>query len=504
MAAVAKQDSNITGLRYVREPLAGSSADVWIGAEPNSYKNFGGTYKLVARSPINASRQQKKGVVVDLDASGGFQSDLTYDNMQPWIEGLFFAAFRKKVELTVATVTASGEVYTVPSGGASYKAGDLAWAKGFDNPVNNGLKLISGSPGVTSVPTATGGLADAATQTGIISRVGFQFAAGDLELTDALTLHTTTKDFTQLGLIPGEWIYIGGDTAPMNFATAANKGWARIVSIVAHDIVLDKTENTLIAETSGASAQTVQLFMGRVVKNELAASDGGAGIVKIPFQFERTLGAPDDGSSNVQAEYLLKCLFNDLTLTINTADKITWDTTLIAAGYETKAAGSQKAGTRPANTSGHAFNTTSHVRRFQLALVGTETPLFAYLSQGSLTFNNNIKPNKAVSVLGAFDQSAGDFAVGGTVEAYFNNVGAVAAIPDNSDCTLDLIMCQDNSGIAIDLPLVGLGGGEMKIVANEPILLPLTMDAATAAQNNANTNFTAIMSFFDYLPTAAM
>lgn len=504
MTAVNKQDSNITGLRFAREPLASSSADIWLGLEPNNYKNFGGTYKLLSRAPINASRQRKKGVVVDLDAAGGFQSDFTYDNMQPWIEGLYFAAFRKKAELVAPTVASSTTDYQPASGGAAYKAGDLAFAKGFAQSANNGLKVVSGSPGATSVPSATGGLVNESTSTGIISRVGFQFAAGDLTLTDAVTLATVTKDLTQLGIIPGEWIYIGGDAAITNFIAPNNTGFARVKSVAAHAMILDKTETVFTTETTAAAAQTVRIFCGRVVKNELAASDGGAGIVKIPFQFERTLGAPDDSSINVQAEYLLRSLFNDMTLTLNTADKVTWDTTIVAAGYETKSAGSQKPGTRPSIQSGNAFNTTSHVRRFQLEIVGTPTPLFAYLSQGTLTFNNNIKPNKAISVLGAFDQTAGDFAVGGTVTAYFNNVAAVQAIPDNSNCTVDLILCQANQGVAWDMPLVGLGGGELKVAANEPITLPLTMDAATAAQLSSTTDYTAMTVFFDYLPTAAM
>ncbi len=80
ICAVNKLDSNITGLSYAEEVCLrqlpsianGDASDpVWRGLEPNSYNDFGGTINTVARAPISASRQRKKGTVVDLSAAGG-------------------------------------------------------------------------------------------------------------------------------------------------------------------------------------------------------------------------------------------------------------------------------------------------------------------------------------------------------------------------------------------------------------------------------------------------
>ena len=74
MVAVQKIDSNVTGLRYQEERSIGVAEpnNPWLVLEPNSYDDFGGEFTTVARNPINAGRQRQKGVLVDLDATGGF------------------------------------------------------------------------------------------------------------------------------------------------------------------------------------------------------------------------------------------------------------------------------------------------------------------------------------------------------------------------------------------------------------------------------------------------
>lgn len=509
MVLANKQDSNITGLSYAEETSLGTlpGSPIWYPLEPNSYNDFGGNLSTIARNPINSSRQRKKGVVTDLDASGGFNSDLTQTNIQDILQGVFFADLRTKDELAVATVDGTNDEFEPASGGDGYAAGDLLFAKGFDASANNGLHLVTGTPGASLVEV-TSDLVAGVTQTGIISRVGFQFGTAEVTITNSgsaypvLTRVGGTKNLTDFGLVPGEWVFVGGDLTAEKFATAANNGFARVKSVTATVITFDKTDTTMV--TDAGTGKTIRLFFGRVLKNEL-----GTDIVRRSYQLERTLGASDLAQpTQIQSEYLTGAVANELTLNLSTADKATFDLSFVGTDFEQRTGVTGvKTGTRTDLTESDAFNTSSDVTRINMSVLSTTlaapTPLFAFLTEMTITVNNNVTPNKAIGVLGAFDVTAGTFEVGGSVTAYFADVAGVTAVRENSDITFDIHIVKANSGISVDIPLITLGDGRPNVEQDQPITLPLTMAAATGAKWDANMDHTLLMVFFDYLPDAA-
>ena len=514
MAIVQKIDSNATGLRYQEETSIGvaNTANDWVPLEPNSYDDFGGEITTVARNPINASRQRQKGVTVDLDASGGFNTDWTQSNLQDILQGFFFADLRPKEEVggagEITNVDNTGNDYEAASGLDVFAAGDLVSASGFTNEVNNGVKRVSAAAAASLTVESTGEFAstlvnETPPSAAKLVKVGIQGTAGDIDVDASLTLPaltTTTVNWSTEGLIPGEWIYIGGDTAGTSFTNAANNGFARVYTVAAARLDLDKTASTMVTEAS--TTETIQVFYGRVLKNE---SDPTL-IIRRTYQLERTLGAPDDASpAQIQAEYLEGAVPNEITFNFSTADKINADLSFVALDRTTiDGPTALKAGARPALVSEDAYNTSNDFSRLELAILdrtagSNADALFAFLQEFTLTINNNVSPNKAISRLGAFEVTAGQFNVEGTATAYFSTVDAVAAVRNNSDVTLDFALVKNNAGIVVDVPLIALGNGLLDVAQDEPITLPLDTPAAA----DREFDHTLLMTFFDYLPDAA-
>jgi hypothetical protein len=224
---------------------------------------------------------------------------------------------------------------------------------------------------------------------------------------------------------------------------------------------------------------------------------------------EQQLGAPDDAAlTDIQAQYGEGALPSEVTFNLATADKFTLDLAFVVADFTyVDGPTSLKSGTRPDIVEADAFNTSTDVKRFALAQVvdGDEapTPLFAYLEEATITLNNNITPNKAVGVIGAFEFATGDFQVSGSMTAYFADVAAVESVRNNADITLDYHLVKANSGISVDIPLLSLGDGRPNIEKDQSIKLPLSLDAASGAKVDSTLDHTMLMVFYDYLPTRA-
>lgn len=307
---------------------------------------------------------------------------------------------------------------------------------------------------------------------------------------------------TDFGLTPGEFVFMGGDAVGTQFANAANNGFKRVKRITADYIEFDKSDLAMVADAG--TGKTIRLFFGRQLKNET-----GTLVKRRSYQFERTLGAPDDAQPlQVQSEYLVGSIGNKFKINMKTADKITCDLEFVSMDNEQRT-GAQglKGGTRPTVVESDAYNTTSNVVGIRLSEVtpGNEAPapLFAFATEFNLDIDNNVTPNKAIGTLGAIGVTAGTFTVGGNLTCYFSNVEAVQAVRNNADITFDFHMFKANAGISFDMPLITLGGGRATIEQDKPILLPLENAAATGAKIDTEMNHTLSLVFYPYLPDLA-
>ena len=506
MARVKKVNSDITGLSYALEESLGvlPAAPVWVSLEPNGYSDFGGEITLLARNPINPSRQRKKGVVTDKNASAGWGTDLTQENFQDLVQGFMFADSRTKDQIAISSTDAAGYEPLLANSGDGYAEGDLLYAKNFSDDAANGLKIVEGTPVAGEVPISTP-LPDLLGESGTITRVGYKFDAGDASIDVTGTrpaLVTILKDLTTLGLTIGEFVFIGGDGSGESFDSDANNNFARVRKIEASRIEFDKTGATFVND-SGA-ANSIALFFGNVCKNET-----GSLIKRRSYNLERQLGFSDDSKpAEIQSEYVEGAVPSELSLNIPSADKVQMDITFQGTNATVRdGVVGVKSGSRPRRIESSAFNTSDNVPRVHLAVVdpanASPEPLFAFAQDITITINNNVTTDKAIGVLGAFEVTAGTFEVGGDMTAYFSDVAAIQSVTNNADITLDLHMVKENQGVSLDMPLISLGDGRPNVEKDQAITLPLGVEAATGAKIDVNLDHTLLWTFWDYLPDLA-
>jgi len=384
-------------------------------------------------------------------------------------------------DATATGANLAAAIDAVTGAGTSYNVGTLA---------NTQVTAVSVA-GVVTLTAINGGVASnsiATTEAG--TNTSFSAAT--------LTGGTGAASFLDLGFVPGEWVFVGGDDVATAFTQTSSTnrpGYARVSAVTNSSLTLDDT--TWTPQTDAGTSKTIQLFFGTVIRNEPLSAD----IVTRSYNFERTLGHDDVG---VQAEYLEGGIANEMKVNFPEGDKLNVDLSIVALDATTRT-GTQgiKTGTRVAAPGETAFNTALDLYRVKMAIhdetAMNQDALFGFVESADLDIKNNAAPVKALGVLGAIDVSVGNFESSGTVTALFSTVEALAAIRANADIGLNFIAARANGGMVFDTPLLGLDTSGLAVALNTAIKLPLN---ATGAQNIHG--FTALSDWFPYLPNVAM
>jgi hypothetical protein len=109
-----------------------------------------------------------------------------------------------------------------------------------------------------------------------------------------------------------------------------------------------------------------------------------------------------------------------------------------------------------------------------------------------------VTANKAITVFGGFNATAGLFEVGGDINAYFADISSVQAIQDNKTVTLDIWIQRGTETVMFDIPTLTLNDGQLKVEIDAPVMLPMTNEAAESAFNS-----TLLFNWFHALPAVA-
>lgn len=466
----------------------------WKTIEPNSVGKFGPTLTKMSREPISKNRQRRKGALVDLDSTVEFEVDYTYDHVKMFVEGLFFSALKgATTTFTPTAVTATG--YTVASGGAL--ANDtLVRARGFANAANNGLKKLAGTSTGTEIKT-TGLVIESPVPAGATIEVcGVQLAAGDADIDASGDLTTTLFNWvTGSAIQPGQFIWIGGDssTALLNFSNSLNRGLARVDTVAAGKLTLNKTSTTFAVEANTTS--TLQIFWGSFVRNVSVES---ADYLERTFHFELAYENLGSTPGTDEYEYAQGNFLNEVTFDFPGQSKAMMKCGFVGTncGNPTTVRATGASAATPAVATA-ALNTSADFVRLRVTNVD-ESGLTTDFKTLSVMIKNNVTPEKVLGVLGGRYMNAGMFEVEIDATVLFTSSDVIKAMRDNRTVTMEVGARNDDGGFVIDVPSMTIEGGDKEFPVNQTVSISMK----SLAFQDTTFGSSASMSIFPYLPSA--
>lgn len=502
MTKVLKIDSSSVGLYMAKEQSINvlPETPVWQQLEPSEIGDVGGETTQTSRTIIRPDRQNSRGAITDLSASADFTQELSQNNALELFQGFCFAQAHepfttKPLNSTGTTVSCSADTYTLTDATfdtSSVGADSLIYAHGFTVSANNGLKTVDTVADNVITVTSAGGVTTETAGDGVIEVVGKTVTA-TISVTGKVKLGFTDAD--ELGLEIGQWIFVGGDTN--KFATNGTF-YARIGAIEEDGLTLDFTTNA--SELSAEASTTVDLFWGITIHNEKDIDK----IKRTTYTIEERLGFADQENTIPQASYVSGCVPSEMTITVENSalSKIQYQFT--GCRFYTKK-GTLATGTRLDAWDEKGYNNANEVYLACLSTVSNDpektapSELFAFMTSGNITINNNTNENKAVGCLGAFDISVGKFDVTANPNVYFTDADVIKSLKDNVDVGMQIIMSRNNEGIAFDIPMMGMGSSIPSVSDGEPLMMDLTANGAKSKYG-----YTFAMQNFHYLPDVAM
>lgn len=503
MTKSLKIDSSSTGLYMAREASINVLPEnpVWQQLEPSEIGDVGGETTQTARTIIRPDRQNNRGAITDLSASVDFTQEKSQNNDLELFQGFCCADAHepfssKPLNGAQLSVTAGSDTYTIGSAGTELPdnivAGTLLKASGFTTASNNGLKTVASVADNVITVESTDGVVAEAVGDGVVQVVGRTVSAS-ITVTNGVKL--VFADADELDLEIGQGIFVGGDT---NAFATNGAFFARISKIESTGLTLDLTTtgSAVVAEES----TTVDLFWGIFIHNEKDVDK----IKRRTYTFEETLDYADQERTQAQASYVSGCVPSELTITIENSalSKIQYQFT--GCRFYTRK-GTLMSGTRLEPWDEKGYNNANEVYLACLSIVSNNAnetvpePLFAYMSSGNISINNNTSENKAVGVLGNFDVSMGKFDVTASPSVYFTDVDTITAMQNNVDVGMQIILSRNNEGVMYDIPMMGMGASIPSVSDGEPLTMDLTANGAKSKYG-----YTFAYQNFKYLPDVAM
>lgn len=487
--------TNTVTLQVATESTLGTQpTSGWKTVEPTSIGKFGPSLTKLTRTPISKNRQHRKGALVDLDSTVEFELDLTYDHMKMFVEGLMFATAKGGTVALATAVTATD--YTVPAG-LVLPAGTLVFARGFANAANNGLKVVLAASTATAIKVA-GLVVEASPPAGATVEVaGIQGATADFKIVSGNLVSTAlnwTTDVVGSLLQVGQFIWIGDAAGATNsFATAADRGFARVTAKSATTLTLDKKSSTFVDDTG--TGKSINVLFGQFIRN--VAVDH-ADYLERTYHFELAYENLDVTPGADKYEYAKGNFANEVTFDFQVASKATMKCSFVGIDCTppttTRATGASTA-TPPVATT--MYNTSADFMRLRVTKLD-ETGITTDVKSMSLTVRNNVTPEKVLGTLGGKYINAGMFDVEAEAQVLFTSSDVIDAMRNNTSVTMEVGVRNDDGGFVFDIPAMTVEGGDKEFPVNQTVIIGMK----SMAFQHPTLSTSLAISTFPYLPSA--
>ncbi len=434
----------------------------------------------VTSNEIRADRQVADQILTKLDAGGNIGFELSFHAIDDMIAGAMQASWINNPNQAVTALTTT--TATVAAG-TTFKAQMLALMSGFATAANNNLFVVSSSGSTTVVFPSASFTAEASPPAAADCRVvGFQGASGDITAT-ATGLASTSLDFTTLGLNVGQWMKIGGDSAGVQFATAALNAWVRVTAIAAHALTLDNKPSGWTTDTG--SGKTLQVFTGDFMTNGTTAQS---------FTFERQ----QQDLASPTYEYFTGMQVDKLSLPFKASSVLTG--TLAFVGMSATASTTRASGATDISAPTYGvLNASSHVGEIYENGAPAGGP--SYISEIGLDIANNLSGQFAIGSIGAIGILNGEFNVSGNLVAYFGDLTLLNQVLSDTDTSMMFRAGRSDGNresLLFDVPSMRVSGTSPVDAKNQSRMFNGTF----AAKMHPTLNYMLSAGRYWYLPAA--
>jgi hypothetical protein len=482
-------DSNRLRLAYVEETTLGvTPASPQMRTIRATGESLNHDIQTTESKEIRSDRQTADLMQVGAVNSGALNFELSFPAARTWLAdflryALFASAWSSQPEhhnaAADSAITDAGtaaDTYVVASGGGIYGTAHLVRASGFANAANNQLFRVASSTGTTVVGSGLGLAAETAPPAGArLKVVGFEGAAGDIQATST-GLASTVLDFTTFGLVPGQWLKIGGAAAGQAFATAADNDWVRVVTVAPQAIQLDHRPIGWSADNG--AGKTLRVFLGDVLRN--GATKRGVTLGKGFLD----LATP---------EYLAYrgMVVAQMSLQVGAKEVVTGSFSFMGLSH---AAGTTQLGMPEAAGSAGVMTASANVGRIAEGGAALGTPNF--VKSVAFDLQNNLREIDAVGTLGLVDVGVGKLGLTGRMSTYFGSTALYQKYLGGAETSLMLRLQKNGQAIVVTLPRVKFEKGTVVAQGeNQDVMADLDFRALRDPTTDATVQIDRIEEF---------